>query len=139
MERPSAADVAGFRASLGRCLQTPAFLHDFYEAFMASSDEVRAKFAHTEFARQTRVLSDSLYIMAIAAESQDESIGWSELDRLAQRHARGGLDVRPGLYDTWLDCLLAAARQHDAQFAPEIEQAWRRTLLPGLERLRSRY
>lgn len=139
MQRPSAADVAAFRASLGRCLETSDFLHAFYDRFMQSSDEVRRKFAHTEFARQTRVLSDSLYIMAIAAESRDESIGWRELDRLAARHARGELDVRPGLYDTWLECLLEAARQHDALFTPELEQAWRRTLAPGIERLRASY
>ena len=139
MERPSAADVAGFRASLRRCLETPTFLRAFYDRFIDSSDEVRAKFADTEFARQTRVLSDSLYIMAIAAESRDESIGWKELDRLAARHARTDLDVRPGLYDTWLECLLAAAREHDALFTDEVEQAWRRTLAPGIERLRSRY
>jgi hypothetical protein len=69
---------------------------------------VREKFKHTEFAKQTRILSDSLYIMAVAAESGPDGVEWRELDRLAARHSHGDLDVRPTLYDTWLDCLLEA-------------------------------
>jgi hemoglobin-like flavoprotein len=131
--------VETFRASLGRCRAAPSFLHDFYNLFIGSSAEVREKFKHTEFARQTRILSDSLYIMAVAAESGAEGIEWKELDRLAVRHARTDLDVRPALYDTWLECLLEAARQHDPEFSAEVEDAWRKTLAPGIERLRSKY
>ena len=131
--------VETFRASLGRCQAAPSFLQDFYNLFIASSAEVREKFKHTEFAKQTRILSDSLYIMAVAAESGPEGVEWKELDRLAARHAHGDLDVRPSLYDTWLDCLLEAARQHDPQFSAEVEDAWRHTLAPGIERLRSQY
>jgi hemoglobin-like flavoprotein len=131
------ADV--FRASLKRCLATPDFLHDFYELFMAASGEVRQKFRNTDFPRQTRVLADSLFIMAVASESKDEAIAWKELDRLAERHSRAGLDIRPELYDVWLECLLNAARLHDPPFPPEVEAAWRQALGPGIEHLRSRY
>lgn len=135
----ASAQVEAFRESLGRCMVTQDFLHRFYDLFIASSDEVREKFKHTEFARQTRVLSDSLYIMAVAAESRDEGVAWKEIDRLAAAHSHTQLDIRPELYDTWLECLLKAARDHDPQFSPEIEAAWRHTLAPGIERLRSRY
>jgi hemoglobin-like flavoprotein len=131
--------VETFRASLGRCMTTPNFLHEFYELFIASSPEVREKFRDTEFARQTRVLSDSLYIMAVAAESRDDSVGLKEMDRLAVRHAHSDLDIRPELYDAWLDCLLEAARRHDPEFSSEVEGAWRETLLPGIQHMRSRY
>jgi len=128
-----------FRASLRRCLADTTFLHDFYELFMASSDEVRQKFKGTEFPRQTRVLADSLYIMAVASESKDDAIAWKELDRLAERHSRSGLDVRPDLYESWLECLIKAAAQYDPDFSPEIEAAWRSSLAPGIAHLRSRY
>jgi hemoglobin-like flavoprotein len=131
--------VKAFRESLGRCLATPNFMHDFYDLFIASSPEVREKFKDTEFARQARVVTDSLYIMAVVAESKEDAIGWRELDRLAARHAHTELDVRPALYDAWLDCLLAAARQHDPQFSADVEDAWRRTLAPGIEHMRSRH
>jgi hemoglobin-like flavoprotein len=133
------AHVAAFRASLGRCMVNQDFLHRFYDLFIASSDEVREKFKHTEFARQTRVLSDSLYIMAVAAESRDEGVAWKEIDRLAAAHSHTQLDIRPELYDTWLECLLTAAGDHDPEFSPDVEAAWRQTLAPGIERLRSRY
>jgi hemoglobin-like flavoprotein len=135
----ASADGDVFRASLKRCLRTPDFLHDFYELFMASDEEIRRKFRDTEFPRQTRMLADSLYLMAVAVESKDHAVAWKELDRLAERHARTGLDIAPRHYQTWLDCLLAAARKHDPEFAPETEGAWRRSLAPGIERLKSRY
>ena len=126
-------------ASLKRCLATPDFLHDFYELFMASSPEVREKFQKTEFPRQTRVLADSLYIMAVASESKDDAVAWQELDRLAALHSRSGLDVRPGLYESWLECLIKAASQFDPDFSPATEEAWRKSLTAGIDHLRARY
>jgi hemoglobin-like flavoprotein len=132
-------DVEIFRASLNRCLAVPGFLVTFYELFMSSSNEVREKFRHTDFDKQTRVLADSLYLLAVAAQGQPESPAWAELSRLAKRHDHTELDVRPGLYDAWLDCLIMAARRHDTQFTDEVEDAWRTTLHDGIEYLRSRY
>ena len=131
-------DAETFIASLKRCLARPDFLLNFYGLFMASSDEVRAKFADTDFKRQTRVLADSLWVMAVAAQAPKESPAWGDLPRLAEMHSRTGLDIGPALYDTWLDCLLEAARRHDPRFSPEIEEAWRRTLAVGIEYMRSK-
>ena len=131
--------VETFRDSLSRCLTAPAFLLDFYGLFMGSSDEVREKFENTDFTRQTRVLADSLWAMAVAAQGRAGSPAWGDLPRLAERHSSRDLDIRPGLYDQWLDCLVAAARKHDPQFSDEIEKAWRDTLGVGIEFLRSRY
>jgi hemoglobin-like flavoprotein len=135
----STPDSEIFRASLKRCLADTDFLRDFYERFMASSPEVRAKFEGTDFPRQTRVLADSLYLMSVASESKADAIAWKELDRLAEGHSRSGLDIRPDLYGNWLDCLVKAASKHDAEFSTAIEEAWRSALAPGIEHLRSRY
>ncbi|HEX9186526.1 MAG TPA: globin [Vicinamibacteria bacterium] len=131
--------VETFMASLKRCLAAPSFLLDFYGLFMASSEEVRLRFRDTDFTRQTRVLADSLWVMANVAQSDRPSPAWSELPRLAERHSRRGLDVPPALYDEWLECLLLAAWKHDPQFSPAIEAAWRETLAVGIEYLRSQY
>ena len=132
-------DGETFRASLKRCLANNAFLHDFYELFMASSPEVREKFKGTDFPRQARVLADSLYIMSVASESKEDAIAWKQLDRLAEAHSRRGLDIRPDLYQSWLDCLLKAASQYDLELSPAMEGAWRRALAPGIEHLRAAY
>jgi hemoglobin-like flavoprotein len=136
---PAPAEIDAFRASLNRCLAKPEFLRDFYEIFMESSPEVREKFKNTDFPRQTRVLADSLYMMAVAAQLERNAGAWAEMDRLAGRHDRTGLDIRPGLYDLWLDCLLRAAARHDPEYSREIETAWRDTLSVGIEYLRSRH
>lgn len=136
---PAQAQIDAFRASLNRCLAKPAFLRDFYEMFVESSPEVREKFKNTDFPRQTRVLADSLYMMAVAAQLERNAGVWAEMDRLAGRHDRTGLDIRPGLYDLWLDCLLRAVARHDTEYSREIELAWRETLAVGIEYLSSRH
>jgi hemoglobin-like flavoprotein len=122
--------VEAFRASLKRCLADPSFMKGFYGFFTASSDEVREKFLNTDFERQNRVLADSLYVMAAAAQSGEESLPWREMKHIALRHRE--LKIGPGLYDLWLDCLLQAARAHDPQFSSDLETAWRNTLAPGI-------
>jgi len=129
--------IEAFRASLNRCLRAPEFLRQFYDLFMASSDEVRAKLQNMDFPRQARVLADSLYMMAIAAQAERDSLAWDEMARLAKRHGDADLRIRPGLYDLWMDCLLKAASRHDPEFTPEIEAAWRETLSVGLEYMRA--
>jgi hemoglobin-like flavoprotein len=128
-----------FLASLKRCLAQPEFLLNFYGRFMDSSPEVRQKFANTDFKRQTRVLAESLWVISVVAQAPKTSPAWGDLPRLAARHSRNDLDIAPGLYDVWLDCLVEAARQHDKEFSPEIEDAWRKTMAVGIEYMRSKY
>lgn len=131
--------VEQFRASLKRCLAAPDFLLDFYGTFMDSSDEIRDKFRDTDMKRQTQVLADSLWSMAVAAQGRPGSPSWGDLPRLAELHGRRHLDIRPQHYDRWLDCLVASARRHDPLFSAETEAAWRETLSVGIEFMRSRY
>ena len=53
--------------------------------------------------------------------------------------SRAELDIKPELYDLWLDRLVQAVREFDPKFDPEIETAWRRVLRPGIEFMKSRY
>jgi hemoglobin-like flavoprotein len=128
-----------FLASFGRCRASAGFLDDFYRRFVASSDEVRAKFAGTDMKRQVRMLEDSLLVIAVAVQGEEGSLARGDLPRIAARHSRQDLDIRPGLYDLWLECLIEAVRVHDSQLTPEIEAAWRTTLAFGIEYMRARY
>lgn len=132
-------NVDTFLASLKRCLSAPDFLLEFYGLFMDSSDEVREKFKSTDFEQQTKVLADSLWVLANAAQGQRGSPAQGDLPRLAERHSRRGLDIRPEMYDTWLSCLIEAARRHDRDFSADTEKAWRETLTVGIDVMRSRY
>ena len=128
-----------FDASLKRCLERPDFMLDFYGFFMDSSEEIRQKFANTDFKKQTRVVADSLWAISVAAQGPKSSPAWSDMPRLAARHSRSELDIPPALYDTWLDCLIQTVRKHDSAFSPEVEAAWRSTLGPAIEYMRSKY
>jgi len=61
------------------------------------------------------------------------------LERLARLHSRAELDIKPELYDLWLDRLVQAVEEFDPMFDLEIETAWRRLLQPGIEFMKSRY
>ena len=61
------------------------------------------------------------------------------LERLAKLHSRAELDIKPELYDLWLDRLVQAVKEFDPMFDMEIETAWRRTPQPGIEFMKSRY
>jgi hemoglobin-like flavoprotein len=61
------------------------------------------------------------------------------LERLAKLHCRAELDIKPELYDLWLDRLVQAVKEFDPMFNPEIETAWRHVLQSGIEFMKSRY
>lgn len=133
-------EVDLFLASLKRCLaQQPRFTSHFYDRFIGASDEVREKFKDTDMQRQVRMLEDSLLVVANAVQSKDGSIARGELPRIAARHGRDGLAIRPALYELWADCLVETARECDPAFRDEIEQSWRAVLGFGVQYMIERY
>ena len=131
--------VATFRSSLQRCLANPAFFESFYDLFIGTSDEVKEKFKNTDMKRQANMLQDSLFVLAVAAQGAERSPARYSLPGLAEKHSRKGLDIRPELYDLWLDALLETVKRHDPEHSAEIEAAWRTTLASGIEYMRSHY
>ena len=128
-----------FLASLGRCRATAGFLDAFYQRFVASSDEVRAKFAKTDMLRQVQMLEDTLFVVANAVQGEEGSPARSDLPRIAERHSRRDLDIGPELYDLFLECLIVTVRTHDPKFSPEVEAAWREVMGFSIDYMRKRY
>jgi hemoglobin-like flavoprotein len=128
-----------FLASFARCRGAAGFLDAFYQRFVASSEEVRAKFVGTDMKRQVRMLEDSLFVVAVAVQGEEGSPARGDLPRIAARHSRGQLDVRPELYDLFLECLIETVRAKDPQFSAEVESAWRETMAFGIDYMRARY
>lgn len=129
-------DFELFNDSIERCSCKPEFLHRFYTLFLASSDTVAKKFERTDLRKQARLLKTSLYIMMLASGESERIV---HLERLAKRHSRAALDIKPELYDLWLDRLVQAVKEFDPMFDMETETAWRRMLQPGIEFMKSRY
>ncbi len=130
--------LSQFDDSLRRCNSRADFLDRFYEKFLSSSPKVRKKFADTHFVRQKRALRASLHAMLLAAE--DEENGPAKyLKDLAGRHSRKHLDIGAELYDLWLDSLLAAVRECDPEFSPEIQEAWESVMMVGIRYMLTKY
>ncbi len=114
-----------FNDSFERCVNDPLFLDQFYEIFLASSDEVSAMFTDTDMETQKAMLMTSLVYMSDAHPDLLASI--------AEKHNY----IKPYLYTLWLDSLIAAARSIDPLF--DAEKLWRETLQPGIDFMISKY
>lgn len=123
-----------FNDSLERCTARPDFIERFYEIFIGSSSAVAEKFKNTNFNKQRRMLKASLYTLVFAAEGKPE--GQLHLERISKLHNE--IDVRPEMYDLWLDCLMQAVREFDPYFRPEVEAAWRSILSQGIDFMKAR-
>lgn len=131
------ADIAIFNDSFLRCQNKPGFLDRFYELFLASSKEVTNKFNGTDFEKQKMALKSSFYMMMLTV--QGNARGQRYLEEIAELHSRGRLDIKPGMYDLWLECLMKTVREFDPQFNDKIERVWRSLLNQGIGFMKSRY
>lgn len=124
-----------FLDSFERCLGKPEFLEVFYDRFLASSDEVAEKFRNTDFKRQRRMLKTSL--IAMVAVLAKKSADLSELQSAASSHGPRGLDIRPQLYELWLDNLVLAVSTCDERYTHELGGLWREAMQPGIDYMTS--
>ncbi len=120
-----------FEASMNRCLADEGFLERFYETFMASSPEVAAKFKHTNFPRQVKMLEDSLRLVLKAASGLEE--GREHLAKIAESHSQRGLNISPELYILWLQALVETAEKTDPEWTEALDQTWRAALRPCID------
>ena len=113
-----------------------SFFEAFYDAFVAASDEVAEKFRTTDMDRQQAMLKKSFYhLLSFYASNNADYY----LDRVAISHNRHHLDIRPGLYDLWLDTLIATVRRFDPECSDEIELTWRLVMTPGIVYMKFHY
>lgn len=117
-----------FETSLTRCLANPTFLTRFYGRFMAAHPDIAHRFQHTNFEKQVRVMRASLYMMLRAAAGHED--GMAHLRDVGRTHGARNLDIQADHYATWLDSLIAVAREVDTGFNDATESAWRENLAP---------
>ena len=119
-----------------RTLDGVAFLDAFYKNFLASSPEVAHKFKNTSFDRLTRMLSISIVQVAKYYQTHRPD---PLLKVFAAKHGRRDLDIKPELYEHWVDALIRTVETYDPEFDDTTRESWRRVLEPGVEYMRSRY
>ena len=119
------------RESLRRCNSDPTFMDVFYRNFLASSEEIAAKFANTDFKRQNEMLRKSLHMIILSCGGHDE--GDSYLLEIAKRHGRNDLKIKPEMYELWLTSLMVAVQEIDPEYSSEVDLAWRETMQHGIQ------
>lgn len=130
-------DLDAVTVSYHRCRASAGFFDTFYERFLAKSAEVAEKFRQTDFARQKLMLRESLVSMLLF--NLGAGSARAELEQLAERHSRRGVDIAPHLYDLWLDALCETVEQHDPEFKPQLAQEWRAAMRAGIDLLIAGY
>lgn len=129
-----------FDRSLKRVCESRVEGADFFEAFYArftgASPEVAQRFRCTDMDRQHLMLKKSLYHLLTFYLSSDSDY---YLDSVAVSHNRLNLDIRPDLYDLWLESLIATVETFDDLFDEAVELAWRLVMAPGIVYMKFHY
>lgn len=121
--------------SYGRCCASPDFFDTFYRHFLASSPLIREKFVDTDMAAQKQLLRQGILNLVMHARGMSDS----KLRALGESHSRQRLDIRPELYDLWLDALLLTISEHDKEYDANVGQAWREVLNKGIAVIKAGY
>jgi hemoglobin-like flavoprotein len=124
-------------ASYHRCEAAGGLFDSFYDIFFTKSPEISAKFAETEMARQKQDAMASV-LMALRLSTGDP-VARGYVEEIAQSHNRHGHNIRPELYDLWLDALCEALAKHDPLYSPALEQRWREAMRPAIEAMIAAY
>ncbi len=132
--------VKVFDASYARVMahevEGRGFFEAFYRRFLEGSSEVAEKFRGIDMDRQQGMLKKSFYhLLSLYAASHDSDY----LGRVAIRHNRAHLDIRPALYDRWLETMIVTLREFDPQCGDEEELAWRVVMAPGIAYMKFHY
>lgn len=117
--------------SYHRCEASGGFFDTFYAIFFAKSPEIPPRFAKTNMEKQKQMLMASV-LMVLRLGSGDPVVR-KYMEEIAEIHSRRGHDIRPKLYDLWLDALCEAVQKYDPQYTPELEAQWREAMRPGIE------
>src|SRR5690554_4079027 len=121
--------------SYGRCCRKDDFFVDFYDFFMASSDAVRNRFVNTDMPAQRHLLRNGVMQIILVARGMSDR----KLRDLGESHSRKRMDIKPEWYALWEESLLKTVRAHDPEWTPELQQAWREVLKPGIDLIRGAY
>jgi hemoglobin-like flavoprotein len=121
--------------SYGRCCASPNFFDDFYASFLDSSPAIREKFVRTDMTAQKQLLRAGILNLVLFARGMPDT----KLRALGKSHSRAHLDIRPELYDLWIEALLKTIGQHDGELEKQDLQAWRTVLNKGIDVIKAAY
>lgn len=87
--------------------------------------------------KQKKMLQNGL--MLIFQYARKTPTGKHGMDKMANRHGREHINVKPELYTFWRDSVLRAIEEHDPEFNDELAAQWRDLLQLGADVFVSHY
>ncbi|NOG61522.1 MAG: globin [Proteobacteria bacterium] len=87
--------------------------------------------------QQKIVLHASIQMIMLASQGNKAAIDY--LDSIAKLHSKAELDIRPELYDIWLDTLMETVSIIDTNYDKKIDNAWKKVMNYGIEYMKSQY
>ncbi len=123
--------------SFQRCEATGDFADTFYTAFLSSSPEIAPHFAQTDFARQRKLLRDSVQLM-VARDVADPEMR-ALVNQLGETHSRTKRNIAPRLYELWLDSICETVKALDSEWTAGLEAHWRVRMRAGMQIIMAAY
>ena len=121
--------------SYGRCCASKTFFDDFYQRFLQSSPEVRAKFTNTDMPAQKLLLRQGILNLVLFARGLPPT----KLQALAKSHSREKMNIEPHLYHYWVEALISTISQHDRECNDDTIKDWREVLGKGIAIIQAGY
>lgn len=129
--------VMAVQDSYGRCLVKGDLFQHFYDLFLASSPLIKARFAHTDFDGQKKLIRHGINLMIMYAANNPA--GKSGLARIRDSHNQHKLNIPPMYYAYWKRCLLQAVKDYDPKATADLMEFWNQLLDVGIDFISSGY
>jgi hemoglobin-like flavoprotein len=123
--------------SYHRCEASRGLCDSFYDILFAKSAEIPPKFDMTDMERQKQDVTASV-LMALRLGIGD-LIARQYVQKIAESHNRHGHNIRPELYELWLDALCEAVQKCGPHYTPKLEKHWRQVMRPAIEMMIAAY
>ncbi len=131
-------DFQRVRESYERCAALgDEFFDSFYANLVDRETAIAQMFAETDMQKQNDLIEDGIRHLIAFAEGDGASE--ARIRELGRSHNRHSLNVPPAFYPFWIESLMKALHEHDAQFGTELEQEWRNAIAPGIALMVSLY
>lgn len=127
MPAMSSVDIA--KESYRRCAQATEFYETVYRNLFDAIPDIRGMFTQPSLERQYGVLRDSIWLLLTYPE-----LGESGEPTILSGVARSHPPIGPGQMDAFREAVVDAVSRHDST-NPELLDAWRAAMRPGLEYL----
>ena len=125
------------RNSFKRCEAAGDFGESFYSIFLEKSPEIADLFANTDFKKQRKHLRASVFILV--NQNVEEPKAKEILEGIGNSHNRSNLNIRPELYEIFLESLCETVKKMDPEWSEVLDSSWRQQVQPGVNLITSLY